>query len=1133
MRMKYSIISIIYLFYFLNNINAQSVLKEGNTYKIAVTESGIHKIDADLLNQIGININTINPKNIHIYGYGSGMLTQANNEFRYEDLPENAIFVSGEDDGSFDNQDYILFYASSPDKWSYNSTEQLFEHERNLYADTTYYFLKIDNEAGLRVQNQANQTGATFSVSQFDDYVFHESEERNVIQSGRLWLGELFDNVTEYDFNFEAEGIVSSSDFKITTSLVAWAFASTDFSIQANNQEIGSQEVLASSPGIYDRKGRRVISTYTVNTNILSSNNNFPIKITYDKKGTSGIGYLDYIRLNYKRNLALYGNQTTFRSIESQNHSLTEFTVNNIDASSIIWDITNSLTPQNQDYDLQSNQAIFGANTQNIIKEFVVFRGSDFAQPIFIEDVNNQNLQELATPDLIIITATELKGEAERLASFRRTNDNLSVAVVTLDEVYNEFSSGRQDVSAIRDFVRKLYLQDENTLKYLLLFGDATYDYKNINQRNQSQVPIYESRESFHPIFSYSSDDYFGLLGEDEGFWMENTSGDADIEIGIGRLPIKSLEEAKTVVDKLIHYSSSQESLGTWRNQIAFIADDGDGNTHQRDADELAETVDNNNIEYNPLKLYMDSFEQVGTANGEIAFDLKDRIDEEVERGNLIINFTGHGAEIGWTEEKILELEQVKAWDNWDNLPLFVTATCEFGRYDNPSLNSGAEEALFNPRGGAIALITTTRPVFSSTNFLLNEAFYNAVFQEVDGEMPRLGDVIRLTKNNSATGSINRNFSLLGDPSMRLVYPKEKVVITKINGKTFDDISKPDTLMALRQMNLEGEIQNQNGALMSSFNGKVFVKVFDKENIETTFGTSAPQMNYEVRSTLLFNGTASVENGKFSITFNVPLDINYQFGNGKISIYAQSDETVVDANGAMKNIVVGGTYPNANSDNTPPELDLFLNDTNFVNGQTVEKEALLIAKMRDDNGINISDIGIGHGISMILDDNLSESRSLNEYYIADLDSYQSGTLEYPLRDLETGKHTLSLKVWDIHNNPTEKSIEFFVAENAFLGLEDVLNYPNPFTDYTNFAFTHNKVDQDLIINIEIFNTSGQKIKTLSNEVFARNERLEVRWDGLDKAGNRINPGLYIYKLTVKSLEDNTSSYITKRIVFIN
>ncbi|RYU96051.1 type IX secretion system sortase PorU [Emticicia agri] len=1104
-----------------------SVLSKGTWYKIATTQTGIHQINATFLKKAGIDLSKINPQHIRLYGNGGALLPQANNQSRTNDLIENAIEVTGENDGKFDDNDYIIFYAESPHTVFYDENKQRFSHQTNYYSDSTFYFLTVTDTKGLRVKN-GTTVQASQSVSTFDDFRFHELDRKNLISSGakelsgsgREWYGEAFGINTEQSFDQTIEGLVPGSAVKITTSAVATAYISTQLSLKLNNNSVGNLTFAPiragqyDAKGIYDIKGIENTSTFTSD---IPTGNALKLTYTYNKGNqSSATAYLNYFEIQSERALQFYEKQTLVRSLESLNNASTQFKVSQAHAQSRIWDVSHAQIPDNIAYTLTGTEANFGVATQGILKTFVLFSDKNLLEPHTIQLIANQNLHEIEVPDLLIITLPEWKAHADRLAEFRRTNDKLSVAVVTIQEVYNEFASGKPDISAIRDFARFLWLKNPNRFKYLLLFGDATYDYKNNNQFSyvnpNLSIPTYESRESLNPIFSFSSDDYFGFLENHEGEWAENHQGNHTMDIGVGRLPAKSVEDAKNVVDKLIYYARNNKTIGRWRGKISFVADDGDGNIHQEDADRIAGLLDAQDKNLFINKIYVDNFKQTSTSSGTIAPDANKTLNKAVNEGSLIVNYSGHGGPDGWTEEKILTIDQIESWRNLSNMPLFLTATCSFGRFDDPSVVSGAEIAMLSPRGGAIGLLTTTRPVYSSTNSLLNNAFYSAFVLEKQTGNWRLGDIFRNTKNNSLSGVNNRNFSLLGDPSMKLAYPTDKVTITKINNQSPEN----QTLKALAKVNIEGVIQESGSdKLKADFNGYVIISVFDKPSTVSTLGQkqNTEKFIYQIYQNKIFEGKVAVKNGVFSVNFIVPKDINYQLGQGKINCYAVLADSSSDAIGSFDRILIGGSEASASTDNKGPEIELF-----------IDKNNVLEAKISDESGINLSQAGIGHEMILTLNDTLQITA--NQYFMSEGD-YTKGILKYAFGKLPAGVFTIKLKIWDIYNNSSEASLEFIVENEKFRILQ-AYNYPNPFQGATSFLIEHNAEGEDIEFEIRVFDKSGRTIFEKSELCYSC---LSTQNIGMNIDPQDLTVGIYFYRISAKFLDHRIKTYASGKLVF--
>lgn len=1114
-----------------------SVLASGTWIKIGVTENGIYKIDFDFLKRAGLNPAAIDPRKIKIYGNGGKMLPQKNSDFRHADLVENGILVAGESDGVFNSNDYILFYGQSPDTYEFDPDTNDYVYRKNFYSDTSYYFLNISQENGLRVANQASTGNNHPLISSFDDHYIYEKDLVNFLTlnfrntrfggSGREWYGDQFNPGMTRTYKVELPGIIPNRNLKITSATMASSLGSSNLEIKINNQQVGVQNFTALINATYSSKGVDRLDQFEF---LYNGGNALDVSYSFNGSNFSDLetrAFLNYFIINYQRNLRLYGSWTFFRSIKSLENDNSTFEVENSDQNTVIWDISDPFTPKNQIYSLDNSKAIFGSAT-NHLKEFVVFRHQNLPAPVLLGQINNQNLRGEPVPDMVIVSHPLFLSEAKRLADFRRSKDGMDVLVTTPQKIYNEFSSGSQDVSAIRDFMKHLYDKNPSKIKYLLLFGKCSFDYKNRVNNNSNFVPIYQSRNSLHPISSYSSDDYYGFLDDEEGEWIESHAGDHLLDIGIGRLPVITREEAGIVVNKIIHYSTTKNRFGSWKNLITFVAEDGDANTHQRDADRLATFIDTTFIRYNINKIYVDAYPQIQLASGDFsAPKVNEAIDDAIRKGTLIMNYTGHGNERRWAKQGILNNTMIGSWTNIDKLPLIVTATCDYGRFDTPSSRSGGEFLIITRAGGAIGLITSARAVISNTNYLLNLAFYNSVFFKEGSRYKKMGQVFMETKNNSLNGSVNRNFSYLGDPSLTLAFPEEEVVITAINDKTED---LKDTIGAFDKVWIKGHIQDLEGNKLD-YRGILEATVFDKSTTIETFGVSGPSMSFQLRNSILFRGRASVSNGDFEVEFIVPKNIDYKKGKGKISLYSYSEEMDRDAGGAFISFVIGGSENNDFQDNKGPEINLYLDNTQFISGNIVNSNPLLLAHLFDESGINLTSRGIGQEIVATL--NGSDKLILNDYYQTELDTYEKGFVIYPFKDLDPGYHTLSLKAWDINNNSGEASIDFIVAENEGIVIRQLLNTPNPFNVKTNFHIEHNREGQTIEVRIDIYSSKGELVKTIEGTAFQSEHKItNLEWDGTGNNNSPLKNGIYIYKVHVKSQRDGSFNHKSSKVVLL-
>ncbi|MFZ4547490.1 MAG: type IX secretion system sortase PorU, partial [Bacteroidales bacterium] len=658
--------------------------------------------------------------------------------------------------------------------------------------------------------------------------------------------------------------------------------------------------------------------------------------------------------------------------------------------------------------------------------------------------------------------------------------------------------------------------------KYLLLFGDGSYDYKDKIASNTNFIPTWQSVESFDPIHSIVTDDYFGTLDNNEGKSYTDV-----VDIGIGRLPVATPLEAEQAVDKIIHYSvATPKTMADWRDMVTFVADDED-DEHVEHSEILANDLDLNYPEMNVDKVYLDSYLQVASSSGNRYPDVNKAITQRVEKGSLILNYIGHGGETGWAHEEVLTVNEINNWSNFDNMPVFVTATCEFSRFDDPRRRAAGEYVLTNPKGGGIALFTTTRPTYGTPNFELNKKFFQYAMSKTDGQRLRMGDIIMKSKQDKGSNENGRKYVLLGDPALQISFPALNVVTTLFNGHAPG--SAADTLKAFMEVSIEGIIADANGDVVSGFNGTVFPTVFDKAVTQKTLANDGGTIfSYQLRKNLLYKGKVNVENGHFSFTFIVPKDIAYQYDEGKISYYATND--VTDAYGYYTNVIVGGSADPDLVDTKGPDIGLYMNNNLFQDGGITDQNPKLLAIVSDDNGINTVGNGIGHDITAVLDGNTSAPYILNDFYQSDINTFKSGYILFPFSMLSAGEHTINLKVWDIFNNSSESEIHFTVVPSGDFVISKTYSYPNPFREYTDIVFEHNQQGVDFDIRAEIYSTSGQLVRVIEQtSAQTGSVSTPIRWDGMRENGSRMSNGLYIYNLIVRA-SNGLDSQISGRLI---
>lgn len=1125
----------------LNNLSikavSNSVLKNGTWKRFYVEKSGVYKITKTFLSQLGFNVN-VDPRSIQIFGNGGRMIPLINSIPYPDDLTENAIQFIGEQDGVFNDLDYMLFYAEGVDNWNTDS-----ETHSNLYSDKSYYYVTTTAGNAKRITPIIESTAAaniTYSV--FDDYRFFELDKTNIARLGRKWFGDGFNIKNVQTFNFEIPTVDTTSPINLKITSAGVSVVATTMNVKLNNVSVGAMNYSALTPG--GILGSEII----LNTNLTVSNGQIAITLEYNNNGVpSSNAYLDYITIKSKSNLRGFGKQFPFTVNEVATQVGTcEYQISSANAIGQIWDITDIYNISNK---VNNGQAVFSFKTvMGEARKYIAIDNLDIYNPlkeantiVFNQDIKGtvfKNAQGVFQDiDYLIVSPSSLLPAAENLANFHRNNSGLNVKVVVLETIYNEFSSGKQDIGAIRNLVKYLYnnaSSPSERLKYLCLFGDASFDYKNRIPNNTNLVPVFHSLYSFSLSASFMSDDYYGLMGPTEG----NMLGFQGLDIAVGRILASNLLQAQQMVVKVIEYHD-KKSYGRWRNNLVLISDDIDKTsdvTIQSDLDNLANTITTQKPFFNIKKLHADSYVQETTSGGQKYPKLKSEFINSFEQGALVFDYFGHGGEDGLAVERIFEITDALKLANRFKYPLFVTVTCEFTRFDNPFRPTAGEYMFQNTIGGAVSMVTTTRQIGQSTGSNFNRKLMESLFNYGSSTYPTIAEAVRLSKVSSASSGNNVVF-YLGDPALMLAIPKPKVVLTKINDMP---ITGPvDTLQALAYVKLAGEVTDESGNLLNGYNGDVAVQVFDKNISRVTLANDniyiagvLQKMNFTTLGETIFRGNASVNNGKFEFGFTVPRDIKIPVGNGKVSFYAKTNTPLQNQTGHDFSINIGGLNTNAVADNLPPRIRLYMNDESFVNGGITNQSPLFLAFLEDEHGINTAS-GIGHDIIAYLDGDETKPYVLNDFYETELDNYTKGNLKYPFRNLAIGLHTLTFKAWDVYNNIVTADLNFVVMSDDTLVLTNVLNYPNPFVNHTEFWFTHNKPSEPLDVQVQIYTITGKVVWTKSqlvtNSGFLSRD---ITWDGRDDFGDKIGKGVYVYKLTVRSTITNKKTEKFEKLVIL-
>ena len=1103
-----------------NRYAESSVLATGKWMKISIAESGIHKIPYSKLTEWGFST----PSRVRVFGYGGEMLPAANRIARPDDLPEVAVWH---------HNNAIYFYAQDLAVWKWNAASDMFMHELHKYSNNAYYFL-TDLSGNIKgINKHTPETGtATVTVTSFDDLRYHEKEIRKLGTTGAQYFGEEFYNGNVQTFNFTFPSREVTESVKIAAQVATRPTSQATFNFSLKNQSpnilsvniIHTQKITNHQIGFVN-SGR---ATFTSNTN------NIDLDILFSSNVN---GFLDYIVLNSRSTLRLNNSQLIFRDKKSnQPEGVALFKISNTTAETVVWDITNRCDANEISVTKSGNSLEFKVSVSQL-KEFAVFNPSGtFPLPTKVNDVENQNLHALKDVDYIIVAPKDFHLYAQELADLNFQYNGLNTVIVTPEQIYNEFSWGHQDATAIRSFAKMFYDRDE-TLKYLLLFGSGSYDNKGLlpNHNTKYNIVTWQSENSVHESNSYVTDDYFGFLGDTEG--DNNTSN--KLKIAIGRFPVYTVAEAQVCVDKVRRYIEEQ-SNGNWRRQVTFLADERGDNSgedgfepqHVQQAEEYSVYLEKEHPYIHVNKIYMDSYPIITNSSGRLIPEASDAANRAINDGTLIFNYIGHGSPKSVAHEKIITPQHIPKWRNIKALSFILTATCEMSRFDDHNFKSIGEEMFLNPHGGAIAMFTTTRLTGIASNGNLMRDFYDLVFNPTEtGEKRSIGEIIMLNKNRRSAENDLR-FVLFGDPALKLAYPDEKMNIDSIWDARANVKIALDTINALSHVKLSGNILDRKGEKMNNFNGIADITVYDKQMDKSTLGNGKNDvLDYKDYSNIVFNGRASVTNGIFISEFIVPRDIRYNYDAGKISLYAYStdDDDKRQAAGAYKEFIIGGFDNNATPDTEGPKITMYLNHDSFKSGDVTGSTPLLFARIEDVSGINVGN-GIGHDLLLTIDGNVDNAIVLNNYYQSEIDNFRAGTVIYQLPALDAGKHELTLKAWDTHNNSTIAKINFVVGKTNELEIKNFILYPVPITvsELLNFSFETDEPNSTFSISIEGINSAGSITGKSQKEVISYGISMDKSEISLPSLGIR-NPGIYFIRFIITS-DSGKKGQIAQKII---
>ncbi len=1100
----------------IHSYTSSSVLSQGSFIKARITESGVYQLTYDDLRSKGID-----PANVRVFGYGGGVLEEDFSKYKPDDLPEIAVY---------DNGSAILFYAQGINKWTYDSALKMFTHKVNPYSQHGYYFVTSSNVgAKRRISTKENITAVTpQDVSEFTDYLLHEKDSNNLINSGKEFYGESFRNGQTRSFSFTFPNVIKANNAR--ARIEAISTTSGNYTITIGQQQ-ESLNISGSSLSYQHSISATRQVTFTPESDRIS------IALKYNA-GSTVKGQLNYIEVNARRQLIMNGSSMVFHNTDNIGEgSYNRYSLQTSNSNIQIWDITDHTNVTRLPATYEGNKLIFTDSAEEV-KSYLAIdptNASNVSKAELLSEVGSQNIHGMSNADMLIITYPAFESQARKLADAHTEKDGLRVNVVTTEQVYNEFSSGTPDASAYRWAAKMFYDRGENEedkLKYLLLFGKGSFDNRKLlSSSGYNYVLTYQADNSVHETRSFVTDDYFGLMDDEEG---ANIIGSDKLDLGIGRFPVKNEQEAADVVNKTITYMENKEK-SNWKNQLCFIGDDGGPNdgsqkhAHMTSINAIADTIGKTYPSYQIIKILLDAYQEEKSASGERYPAVNTRIENLMRSGLFLIAYMGHGGYSGWTDEQILTLSQINAYKN-TRLPVIAAGTCNFSIFDK-DIVSGGEAYVLNPLGGGIGTFSAARTVYETDNKKIVMSFCKSLFSKADDENIRIGDVVLKAKieagNNYSYPVNNLSYIYFGDPALKLNYPEDYQVITEtINEK---NIADEDTLKALSVATIKGFIADKDGHKAKNFNGYVQAVIYDKEQEMKTLGNdpSIKIVTFKDRPSTIFTGKTKVVNGDYEFSFMIPKDIRYNYGSGRINYYAWDETDGSEGQGYFENFIVGGSTDSLEEDNQGPEVNLYLNHKNFISGSRVHETPLFVAEVYDKNGINTSGAGTGHDIILYIDNDTDNHwYNLNDYYDTKEGSYQEGKVVFQMPEIAEGKHTLTFRIWDLLNNSTTKSLDFYVVKGLNPVIFSVSNYPNPAKDFTTIQITHDREDEIIGVSVDVYDFTGRKVWSFADN--AGNN--EITWNLTNSNGHRINPGVYIYRVSVKTKNNKISSAQSNKII---
>lgn len=1108
----------------LRTYTDKSVLSSGKTVKIRVQEEGLYSFTYSELREMGFS----NPKNVHLRGYGGELLN--------EDFTESNLYVDDlADQPVVDLGDRIAFYLRGVvglTKINASATNNIGITE-NYTSDYSYYFLHEEDTEAKRIKFADTLTENNTKETTYTAIKWQKFDDINISKTGRNWYGNKFSNGDSKTFTFSFTNLIAGETGKIYSNVLSASSATGEFNLKTN---LTDKSATFDKAVKYDLGFEKTMEAEVTQP----ASNSISATYKYTTAATTGAGYIDYIIAAAKCNLK--GN-TSYQMIPVS-PSLSEANITyaalNSTANIQVWDVSEIGDVKRVPTRLNKDSLIFTVKTRPTVGRYIVVNwGGSFPTPEVVGNVNNQNLHALKDIEYMVVTNPEFIDQAKEIAEFHQKEDGMSVAVVTADQVFNEFSSGTPDPTAIRALMKMLWdraAKSEYGIypQYLLLIGDGTYDNRGrLKLNDNNKMLTYQSVRSLNETSSFSSDDYFGYV-EDGTLGYNNLYTNKQINIGVGRFPVVKKEQAETLVSKVKQYYALEP--GEWRTKILALADDNEEQnstsgyhsfiSHQEEA---IVTTESTEPRMNITRLYWDNFTCDMSGGSRRYPEVTAAITKKFAEGSLIFNYLGHSSYNAISAEHSYSISQVQSIYN-KIYPVWFAGSCNLSQFDDFKSSYG-EEIMLNPNGGAIASIGAVRTAYASPNLSLDKDFLRQTFNP-ENEY-RLGKIYKAAKTARGQDSNKMVYILLGDPGLKLKVPELNLVVDSIATLNKDGSSvKTDTLKALSKVKIYCHVEDETGNILKQFNGIVNATLKDKKMKAFTKGNKSGIEPYTYRDhqSTLYSGSSVITNGVFELQMIIPKDINYNTDYGRLSMYAYDEQNGWDAMGANKYILIGGSSSDVEPDNIGPNIIVSANGEKFKDGYKVNPNPMIFVDLSDANGINATGSSIGHNITLTIDDNTKNVISLNSYFKYNTASCTEGKVEFHIEDaLSEGWHTIKIKAWDLQSNSSESTIRIYVNESLAPEIETLTVYPNPAKDnFTSYIKT-NRPDEVQTVECLLTEFSGRVIQKKVLKDKPTDGIWEIEWN-LNENG-RIAPGLYLLYIRVAT-EKSDFAEKTEKIVVI-